>query len=149
VSERRGFTLTEVVLAVALLAVIAFAVLTASSSGVRTAARAGEMQLATVLAQRFVDRVQTAGYPALAARAGQESAVDLSFLGEPGDSPSAVPGGLAIDGTTFTARFGVASVRPGLIKIQVGLSWQRPTGPPGEIKVFRYIADPLRTLGGP
>lgn len=152
-ARRGAFSLIETVLASALLALIAIAMLTASSSGVQTAARAGEMEVATLLAGKCIDRLKLRGFPALQASVGATVALDLATLGEPGDGEAAAgPGALLADGIRYRATATVEEVHPGLLRLGVALRWERQgalaTREPSETDFFCYLADPVLAMKG-
>lgn len=150
---RAGLSLLELVLAVALLALLTLSLLQLLSTGTRSAARGTEMQLATELAARLVDRLSADGFSGLLPVVGREVDVDLTgVLADPrtGSGQHSV----VVDNLEYTARCRVAELRPGLLSLRVRVSWQRVDpgrSAPGALEVVRYLADPevaLAPTGG-
>lgn len=84
--ERRGATLAEVMVAVALLAGIGVAMMSLISTGAQIGARAGEMQMACMVGERVMDRLVAIGHRGLAWKLKKgkgEGTLDLSAL-DPG-----------------------------------------------------------------
>lgn len=142
-SDRRGISLVEVTLAVALFSLCGVAMLSMMTHGVSTAARASEAQLATELASRVMDRLLANGYERLTAQLGQSGELDL-----PG--PDGQPDPLTADGLDFTAGVRISARRPGLIALVVAVEWKRAGSigaqENGTLSVLRYVADPARSL---
>ena len=147
---RRGMSLTEVVVAVAILAVAGLGLLTMLRTSTRGGARASEIELATVLASRVVDRVLVNGYRAIAQNAGRTAAVDLSGLGVPADQPGTRPGELVVDGFTYACTAAFDEAQPGLMRVRVALTWTaygvNAPSAAGSLAVLRYAGDPARAV---
>lgn len=133
--RRTAFSLTEVMVAVSLLALAGVAVLGAIVSSARGAADATEVQLATLLAAKVLDRSLAAGFERLSARAsGETSPVDT--------------GNTVVDGSSYRATLKIDVVSRGLLRLSVGVTWMREGAPPtadpeGSLSAFRYLSDPM------
>ena len=150
---RSGHSLTEVLLASALFAVVGLALASLFRTGAQSAARAGEMQMATVLAAKAVDEVLGIAYSVLAKSAGQKISLKVSDLGEHTDEAPPDADALVVDGMIYRASLEVHELRPGLLRLDIGIHWNR-SGPEGlprpmTFAVVRIVADPLRGLGAP
>lgn len=150
--ERRAVSLLEVLLAVALFAVLGLAVHQLMSTAAEGAARGSELQLATVMGNRVIDRLISGGFAnllAIARRGGEGAAgdLDLSAIGEPGDEQAPRPGELVADGFAYSAGFKLEEAGTGLVRLRVSLKWQRVGSPqarePGSLALVRYVGDPL------
>lgn len=143
---RRAFSLVEVVLAVAIAGVLIVALLGLVRGGARTAAKAGEAQIAALVAGRVVDRLLTNDYRVLRGLVDRPEELELARLDLPPDAePPADPAErkrLVVDGVAFTARYGVEEDAPGLLKITVTVGWQHPAGTPGSLTAARLVANP-------
>lgn len=132
--KRNGTNLAEVCVAVLVFGLIGGALIALLTSGAKGAARAGEHELAAAMAARVLDGALSEGYQALEARVGQNAAFDLNALS------------VDADDITYSARWDIARVRAGLLKLTVGLTWVRPGAPrdPGvrDLSLTRYVADP-------
>lgn len=141
---RRGVSLIEIVLAVAVASGCGVAMVGSLTTGAATAARAGEAQLATVVAARLMDRMVAAGYDGLIGFPSAEGPLELPAVDGTGVEP------LVADGVEFRARYQLSLVRDGLVRVVVELSWERSgtlgAGAPGRLSVMRYVADPARAL---
>jgi len=83
-SSKNGFSLVEILLAVALFSLIGVFLMSLISSGAQVGARASELRMATILASRVMDRLVASGYMGLKMakkRHGAEGALDLRTLG--------------------------------------------------------------------
>lgn len=141
--ERRGLSLVEVALAVALFSICGVALISMMTHGAATAARASESQLASLLASRVMDRMLANGYERLAAQVGQSG--QLSLPGEDGQ-----PEPLFADGLDFTAGFRITGRGAGLVALVVAVEWKRPgtigARDNGTFSILRYVTDPARYL---
>lgn len=140
-----GFSLAEVLLAVALFAVVGVCVLTLLSGGARGTARASEMQVACVIGSRVMDRLIGAGYRGVRAQVNTDGVIDLAGLRQPDDPVPSPSSGIIVDGFTYFAAAQIEEVAPGLLKIRLTLLWQRYGSPaprePGTLSVVRYVAN--------
>lgn len=141
--QRAGLLLAEAGLAVALFSLCGVSLLGALTQGAATAARAGEMEMASVVAGRAVDRMLADGHDTLATLAGESG--EVGFAGPDGQLDS-----LACDGVDFNAQFQVDRLRPGLLALRIQVAWRRPgtigAKEAGTFSVVRYVADPARSL---
>jgi hypothetical protein len=146
VSRRAGLGLAEVCVGTALFAVFAVVLFELLSSGATGAARASELQLATTVGARVVDRLLADGYGALAPYAGQQGPIDLSKIGEESEQPPPAPGALVLDGLTYTAQYRLEKVEDGLVQLVVTLTWTRygitATKKDGKLTLIRFVSDP-------
>jgi prepilin-type N-terminal cleavage/methylation domain-containing protein len=167
-SKRNGFSLAEVVIAVALVAMLGLALMTLVSSGAQVGARAGEMQMATMVGARVIDRMVAVGHAMLerkARRNGPDGVLDLTSLdqqrpefrrrrdpnaGDVLEAETRESRTLTIDGYEYSGRYMLVEAAPGLMRVSVMISWERYglNGPrhPGTLEVVRYVADPLAGL---
>ena len=83
VRARRGFSLIEIMLAVAILAGLGVGLMSMLSGNSQVGARATEMQMATIMGARVMDRMVALGYSRLKRREEKDptGTVDLSQLG--------------------------------------------------------------------
>lgn len=134
---RRGFSLVEVLIAAVVMAGLGACLIGVIQGNSQVSARAGEMQMASMIGGRAMDRLLALEYQGLKARLAQ--------------TPEATEQ-LAIDGFTFTATSKLTAPKPGLVAIRLAVSWQRfgATGPrdPGQLTLVRLICDPLAAMSG-
>jgi hypothetical protein len=146
VVRRAGIGLAEVAVAVGLFALVGVALFSMLSGGATATARAGEMELASTLGARVVDRLLADGYRALAPYAGRGGDIDLSRMGDAGDAPLPVPGALVLDGLAYRAKYRLQRAREGLLQLAVTLSWRRSgltaSRQDGSLTLIRFVADP-------
>ena len=144
--KRRGFSLVEVLVGTAILGAAGLAMLSMLSGGVEGTARAGEVQLASMMGARIVDRVVATGYATLATRVGRGSDLELAKIGEPGDGAVGDAKLLVVDGIAFSGTYAIEKVDAGLLRVTVALTWQKHGAPgnraPGSLTLMRYVADP-------
>jgi prepilin-type N-terminal cleavage/methylation domain-containing protein len=144
-----GVTLVEVLVALAVFGLAGGALLSLTSTGVRGTQRAEEWHQATSLGSRLMDRLLADGYQALAPRAGQTGAFDLTALGESASEGTSTE--LRVDGATFSAAYGVARRAPGLLAVDVTVSWDgagAAPARPGRLCLLRYVGDPVACMDG-
>jgi hypothetical protein len=144
---RRGIALAEILVAVALFALVGIALLWLLSGAATGAARAGEQQLAATVGARIVDRLTAYGYEGLAPYAGTGGDLDLGREGENSDAPATPPNGLVMDGFTYGAAYELKQVEEGLMQLTVTVRWQRygmtASRVSGSMTLIRLVADPL------
>jgi type II secretory pathway pseudopilin PulG len=139
-----GFSLVEVMLGSALLAIAVLAVVPALRGGVRGSARAGDLQLATLLGARAVDGLLATGFDALVSKVDRPAPLDLPSLMGTTDG--------VIDGFRYTGRYTIQDASSGilpdggmvLLRLEVEISWQTDRALEAQhIVVIRYVGDPL------
>lgn len=135
--SRRGLGLVEVLLALALAAVLGGAALEALRAGATGARVAGDREVAAALAARWVDDRLAAGAARLAeeARTSDASARMVETREAEGGAP-----------LTLTGESHLDEAGPGLLRLRVTVRWD---GAPGlrsaaarELTVTRLLADP-------
>jgi type II secretory pathway pseudopilin PulG len=145
VVRRNGFSMVEIVLAVALFGGSAVALLSTLTQGAAGAARASEAQLATVLAARVMDRMLGAGYAGLNGASVREGNVELPALDGSGAAEQ-----LVADGIEYRATYAIENPRDDLVKLAITLTWKRAGSigakEPGTMKLMRYVANPAKAL---
>lgn len=143
--RRAGFSLMEIVLAVALFGGCAVALLTSLTHGAAGAARSSETQMASIVAARVMDRMLSAGYAGLVALPAADG-----VFGLPDPDSDAGVERLTADGVEYQARYMLSMVRDGLMRVVLVLTWERAgtigAAEPGQLVVLRYVADPTRSL---
>lgn len=169
-SVERGCSLVEVVVAVALVAGLGVSVMTLLSMGAQVGARASELQMATMVGTRVMDRMTAMGFDRLDRRrtSAPMGVLDLATLGpsrhgdgwrpsrdpnrddrpEPESRESLV---LVVDGFTYSASYELALSRPGLLRVAVSINWERiglTAAGPGTLDLVRYVADPMVGVTG-
>ena len=168
--RRSGFSLVEILIAAVVLAGLGGVLMGLISSNSQVSARAGELQMASLVGARVMDRLLALEYGGLKARLkakGADEVLDLSTL-PPGDSspgddgrtdPAALTGpaavaanALLIDGFTFTARSHLVEPKPGLLAVQLTIAWQRfgtsTPKDPGQLSLTRLLSDPMSAMAG-
>ena len=145
VRSRSAFSLVEVVLAVALFGLCSVALITALTHGAAGAARASEVQLASGIAARLMDRMVAPGYAGLVAFPRASGPLELPTLDGAAGSEA-----LDADGIAYHAAYQLSLVRDGLVRVVLELTWDRAgtigAREPGRFTVMRYVADPTRAL---
>ncbi|MBI4859743.1 MAG: prepilin-type N-terminal cleavage/methylation domain-containing protein [Candidatus Riflebacteria bacterium] len=144
---RRGFSLTEILVASVLFGLIGVALFELLSSGARSAAVASEHQLATMLTARTMDQLLSVGYYTLNEAVGTDEELDLAQVGgagEAGTQAEAEASRLVADGFVFGGRYSIERADTGLLRLSVRLSWQRKSDGKqgGSLAVVRYLANP-------
>lgn len=143
--KRGGFSLVEIVIAVALFGGSAVALLSTLTQGAAGAARASEAQLATLLAARVMDRMLGAGYTALAGASVREGNIELPALDGTGSAEQ-----LVADGIEYRATYAIENPREDLVKLGITLTWKRAGSigaqSPGTMKLMRYVANPAKAI---
>lgn len=132
-------------MALALLVVAGVVLMGLLSGGARGTQRASELQLATVMASRVVDRLVAEGYARLAGHAGSEGELDLAALEEPAEATATTTGPLLADGFTYRGSYAIEERAPGLLALRVTLSWSQADAPEGaepvSMTLLRYVGD--------
>lgn len=163
--NRRAFSLVEVLIAAVVMAGLGGALMTVISGNSQVSARAGEMQMASLVGSRVMDRLLALEYKGLRDRLklkGPEEAIDLAAMpvgdvapGPDGASEAAAPtdNQLVVDGFAFTAKSRLSEPKPGLLAVSLKVSWQRfgtTTTPkePGQLSLVRLVGDPLSAMAG-
>lgn len=149
---RRAYSLVEILAAVALVGVLVVVLLELIRGGARTAAKAGEAQIAAVLAGRIADRLLTNDYRTLRGLVDRGEDLELARLEEPGPGAAEPAPELAadpearrrlvVDGATFTASYRVQEESPGLLSIGIEVQWKHPASTPGRLAATRLVANP-------
>src|SRR6185369_11881286 len=114
--------LSEILVGTAILAVIGVTLITMVQAGARGAGRAGEEQLAAILAGRLVDRVVTEGFSRHEMDEASPRSVDLGTLRDAGEPEGSDAGVLDLDGVAFRASTTIALVSPDLLRVLVTIS---------------------------
>lgn len=143
---RRGVSLVEVSLASVLVALLALPFLQMLSTGAESTARAGENQVAALIAARVMDRVAGVGYAALVRGAGKEHPANLSRTGEPQDSADRTRGTALVDGVGYAGVYRIEAPREGLVRVTLIITWHKAgtagAHQAGSLEVSRLVADP-------
>ena len=122
-----GFSLVEVLVGVALFAMLGAGTIGVVTSGAKTAARAGEGELAALAGMRAMDDLVAEGYDRLLARAGTDRALALPPLDA---------------GLACAARCRCVPVDRGLVRLTLSLAWRRAdSDAPGSLTLTRCVAD--------
>lgn len=135
--NRKGFSLVEILIAAVVMAGLGACLMGVIQGNSQVSARAGEMQMASMVGARAMDGLLAQEYAGLEARLTARPAETEQF---------------AIDGFTFTATSRLSRPKPGLLAIQLAVTWQRfgTPGPkdPGQLHLVRLICDPLAAMSG-
>ena len=147
---KAGLTLVEVLLALFIFSVLGLASMQLCQCSMRSLARASELQMGTLLAEKSMDAIAGKGYGPLSAAVGQIFSVDLASLGEPGDNVQPDPQALVADGVRYSCFVAVSESRPGLLSLELTLHWEhldaKSTGRAASIEMVRFLANPVRAL---
>jgi type II secretory pathway pseudopilin PulG len=142
-----GFSLIEVLLAAGILAFIGYVLSSLLRGGVVGTSRAGEVQLAAVLASRAMDVELARGYDELETQVGRSEEIFIEpILAQVGPMQSR-PGGTSP--LPFTGRVEVQQVRPDLLRVTIVVEWWpagTPTRQPGRLGIVRLVANPARWM---
>lgn len=149
-SRRAGISLVEVALASGLLAIVGLALMSMFRTGVQSTARAGEVQMASILAAKGMDALTSLEFKLLDRKTAGPVPMDLSQLGEVGDALPPEKAALLADGVLYRGTFEVEGVEPGLLRLKINLTWERQGAgqkQPGTLTVIRLRADPIFAMG--
>lgn len=145
-NDRRGFTVIEVLVAIALFSLATLFVMPVFRTGLRGTARASEFQLAACVAATSVDRVIFLGHARLAELAVRGPAdLDLEIASL---TPAAAEDARVadIDGITFRGRVRIELVEPGLLRLLFRVEWNRGGcarwKAEDSLAIVRYTSDP-------
>lgn len=154
-SAGNAFTMTEILISVAALALVGVSAFDLISGGVRGATQATGFQTATLLVSKAVDDVLAIGYRRLLSTLkpgngseAMEFNMNLAALGEQSEARSAEDEILISGGCSYRGKVLLDKVHPGLIRVTFNLSWQRcgtPDGrdPIGTLSATRYVGAPI------
>lgn len=135
--NRKGFSLVEILIAAVVMAGLGACLMGVIQGNSLVSARAGEMQMASMVGARAMDGLLAQEYAGLKARLAARPEETEQFL---------------IDGFAFTAKSRLSAPKPGLLAIQLAVTWQRygATGPkdPGQLNLVRLLCDPLAAMSG-
>ena len=140
---RAGFSMPEVILALAILLIVLFAMGSAFPAASRTMARAQERDIAADSAHRELEYWRAVRYPMIHQYLGGEQKITVN-LKYP--LPEALTNGA---GTVLITRAGsdfgdsteAQGEDTGRVRITVSISWKTPRGNPGSIKLTTIVAD--------
>jgi prepilin-type N-terminal cleavage/methylation domain-containing protein len=151
---RRAVTLVEVLIASAIIAVLGICLLNLMRGAERSTARAGELQLASIMACRIMDRLLGSGFESLDAEGykGTSGDLNLASLGSQSEAASPTDGttnaqmGLLEDGFAFNGKYSLEPIQPGMVKLSVTLTWRRyglnVPQDGANMTIVRYVTDP-------
>ena len=146
VTRARGFSLVEVLVAVAVTALMGMPFLELIGNGAESTARAGESEVAALIAARMMDRFAGAGFDALAPKRGPERDLNMRQTGEP-TATTAARSVADVDGVLYSGRWRIEPVNDALLRVTVRILWRKSgragAAQPGMLEVMRYVADPL------
>jgi hypothetical protein len=146
--SRRAQTLPDSLVSLLLFALLGLPILTTLHTTASTTARAGEHQLATLVAARITDALLSTPPPTLA-RLSPGGPVDLASLAATRTLRFGSSTPLTVDGLAFTAHVALSSPAPGLLRATISVEWPH-IGHAGRarvpFRVTRLIADPHHSL---
>lgn len=134
-----GFTLVEVLVSLAVLGLILGGLMTMLRTGARVSNGAGELQMASAIGARILDRVVASGYSSLMGLDGRR--VPLNLAGLYGTEEKE---GVTVDGATYFCDLQVDQTDPGLLELRLVLRWGQLENRQkvGELSLTRYLVDP-------
>ena len=121
---RRGATLVEVLVAVAVMGCFGLVVLELVNLGRRSTAKAGQLQVGSLVGISIMDELAGRGY---------ENVAGL---------PQEVSFSLDADDTTYQVKTRIEVAKPGLLRLEVSLS----TGRESPLVLVRLMRDPLKAM---
>lgn len=141
-----GVTFVEVLVGLAVAAAAGGALMLLSRTGVQTAQRAEEVQLAASVGARLIDRMVADGYRNLAAQPRKSGPMDLAVLRNPAEPTPVTTGQYASDGLVFSASYALSERVAGLLAVEVTVTWEPGGGAtglkPGQLYLLRYVGSP-------
>ena len=140
---RAGFSMPEVLMALAILIIVLFAMGSAFPAASRTMARAHERDIAADSAHRELEYWRAVRYPVIHQHLGQKKSETLQLRYPLPASLTNGSGSVSITraGTDFGDSTGADGEDTGRVRITVTISWKTPRGKDGSIKMTSIVAD--------